>query len=484
MSESSEGNARTSQTKKSETSALPAHERGRGEGSQKTMQPMMKKDGKNGSASPESYLDMEFTIRVPYWLVALFLLTLIFIAFAACFLRLLMKESRSDPHELMHQVQSRSGKNVVDLFKSFDRNRDGYLSALEFEPLIPYFTNLSQLVDKVRPIEEAVLEYEPDPGEEIMVIHAHFTPLLLETMTKEDILNFPITGNSALWGFRNWKVPNRQHLVFGAGEFKSMLPEDMTDLVKILGQPYYLLDYSSTTESVFDMNVHLSNTNSKFYPTMPQGHEKVLFRLLNMMHPRPFTQNRFGPKGTVACIQAYNEEYVHVVFRMHAEFQLSEPPCSPFWFTPGQFLGDLVISRNGTHVHYFHMHVPNDKRLNVDMEWMTGGTEDDGGMEVDIGYMPLMKWTLEAESVSKAEADNVSAPVTYKPDHVMPLPPEKMRWSEVVPRDQVLRQIEVVLYPFKQVTYHNLTYAVELSKELNRPLHGIFLWGALDDQSC
>ena len=50
---------------------------------------------------------------------------------------------------------------------------------------------------------------------------------------------------------------------------------------------------------------------------------------------------------------------------MHAEFQLNEPPLKPFWFTPAQFLGDLVMSRDGTHVQYFHMKVPNGRRLNV-----------------------------------------------------------------------------------------------------------------------
>ena len=35
-----------------------------------------------------------------------------------------------------------------------------------------------------------------------------------------------------------------------------------------------------------------------------------------------------------------------------------------------------------------------------------------------------------------------------------------------------------------QVTYHNLTRAVQLSREEKKPLHTVILWGALDDQSC
>lgn len=52
-------------------------------------------------------------------------------------------------------------------------------------------------------------------------------------------------------------------------------------------------------------------------------------------------------------------------FRIHAEFQLNEPPLLPFWFTPGQFLGNIVIKKDGSHVKSFHLAVPNNRSLNV-----------------------------------------------------------------------------------------------------------------------
>ena len=51
--------------------------------------------------------------------------------------------------------------------------------------------------------------------------------------------------------------------------------------------------------------------------------------------------------------------------RIHAEFQLNEPPLMPFWFTPSQFLGNIVIKRDGSHVESFHVAVPNNRSLNV-----------------------------------------------------------------------------------------------------------------------
>jgi len=51
--------------------------------------------------------------------------------------------------------------------------------------------------------------------------------------------------------------------------------------------------------------------------------------------------------------------------RAHAEFQLNKEPNYPFWFTPAQFMGRLIISKNGSRLEYFEMHVPTDKALNV-----------------------------------------------------------------------------------------------------------------------
>ena len=52
-------------------------------------------------------------------------------------------------------------------------------------------------------------------------------------------------------------------------------------------------------------------------------------------------------------------------FRIHAEFQLNVPPAYPFWFTPAQFTGHIIMDRKAERVLDFHMYVPNNKRLNV-----------------------------------------------------------------------------------------------------------------------
>lgn len=106
--------------------------------------------------------------------------------------------------------------------------------------------------------------------------------------------------------------------------------------------------------------------------------------------------------------------------RIHAEFQLNDVPNFPFWFTPGQFAGNIVLSKDASHVRHFHLYVPNDRlvslhfaalalskcrrrpavparlsvvtsrSLNVDMEWLYGASES-SNMEVDIGYLPQVR---------------------------------------------------------------------------------------------
>ena len=52
-------------------------------------------------------------------------------------------------------------------------------------------------------------------------------------------------------------------------------------------------------------------------------------------------------------------------YRIHAEFQLNEPPFYPFWFTPAQFTGNLIMSKDGAKLISFNLYVPTHNRLNV-----------------------------------------------------------------------------------------------------------------------
>ena len=59
--------------------------------------------------------------------------------------------------------------------------------------------------------------------------------------------------------------------------------------------------------------------------------------------------------------------YLLIFYRAHAEFQLNEEPHYPFWYTPAQFAGRLIISKNAEHVEFFELKVPTEKALNIGM---------------------------------------------------------------------------------------------------------------------
>ena len=75
--------------------------------------------------------------------------------------------------------------------------------------------------------------------------------------------------------------------------------------------------------------------------------------------------------------------------------------------------------------------------------------EGEDGMEVDIGYMPLMEWTIEGQSqVMVTEEEGGSAKTAP-----LPQSPDLMEWTSQVPRENVLQLIEIEFYPFKKVTW-------------------------------
>lgn len=85
------------------------------------------------------------------------------------------------------------------------------------------------------------------------------------------------------------------------------------------------------------------------------GHEGVL-ELLKQLHPEPNLDmhiNSGDSRGLWACLRAYNDEFADIVFRIHAEFALTDG-----WFTPSQFTGHLLIDRSKEKIVFFHMSVP------------------------------------------------------------------------------------------------------------------------------
>ncbi|NXG48115.1 SELN protein, partial [Psilopogon haemacephalus] len=356
------------------------------------------------------------------------------------------------------------GSEGLFLFSSLDTNNDLYLSPEEFKPIAEKLTG-------VAPVSELEEEEVPDPSGETLSVVAKFQPLLMETMTKSKD-GFLGISHVALSGLRNWTAPAVPMSVLLARQFKAFLPpKNKVDL----GDPWWIIPS--------ELNIFTGYLpNNRFYPPPPKGKEVIIHKLLSMFHPRPFVKSRFAPQGAVACIQASSTFYYTIAFRIHAEFQLNEPPDFPFWFSPGQFTGHIVLAKDSSHVREFKLFVPNSRSLNVDMEWLYGASES-SNMEVDIGYLPQMELESTGPSIPSVIHDENGNVIDSRDPSGEPIQFvfEEITWQQQIPWEEAARRLEVAMYPFKKVSYLPFTEAFERAKAEKKLVHSILLWGALDD---
>ncbi|MEE6467442.1 hypothetical protein FKM82_007240 [Ascaphus truei] len=325
------------------------------------------------------------------------------------------------------------GTEGLYIFSSLDTDKDMYISPEEFKPIAEKLTVVSTASDYE---EEEML----DPSGETLSMAAHFQPLVMDTMTKSKD-GFLGIARSALSGLRNWTTAELSNNVFFARQFKPFLPPINT---LDLGEPWWIIPS--------ELNLYTGYLpNNRFYPPTPTGKEVIIHKLLSMFHPRPFIKTRFAPQGSVACVRAITDFYYDIAFRIHAEFQLNEHPNFPFWFSPGQFTGHIVISKDASHVRYFKLFVPNNRSLNVDMEWLYGASES-SNMEVDIGYLPLMELESLGPSIPSViydENGNVIDSMNSQGDPIEFMF-EDIIWQSEISWEEAAEKLEVSMYPFKK----------------------------------
>nr|XP_061798833.1 selenoprotein N-like [Nerophis lumbriciformis] len=359
------------------------------------------------------------------------------------------------------------GAEGLFLFSSLDTNHDLYLSPEEFKPVVEKLTGITPPGD----IEEVVIE---DPDGETITLEARMEPLLMDSMTKSKD-GFLGVSHSCLSGLRSWRSPAVPSSTFFASQFKVFLPPKNKQEV---GDTWWVIPS--------ELNIFTGYLpNNRYHPPTPKGKEVFIHSLLSMFHPRPFIKSRFSPQGTIACIRASNDFYYDIVFRIHAEFQLNDVPNFPFWFTPGQFAGNIVLSKDASHVRHFHLYVPSDKSLNVDMEWLYGASES-SNMEVDIGYLPQLELRSTEPSTPSVIMDENGNIIDSRSGSADPIRFvfEEIDWRSEIDRKEADRLLEVTLYPFKKVSYLPFSEAFQRAEAEKKLVHSILLWGALDDQSC
>lgn len=117
--------------------------------------------------------------------------------------------------------------------------------------------------------------------------------------------------SSALKGLKTWQTPNKEWHNFGVQHFQSFFPPSETTEV---GEVYPLVEETQGfLASLPVMNADLSS--NRYFPPFVKDEHKIVFRLLQMFHPRPFIFTRFRPRGSVAMLRAKSDKYMEIVFR-------------------------------------------------------------------------------------------------------------------------------------------------------------------------
>ena len=185
-------------------------------------------------------------------------------------------------------------------------------------------------------------------------------------------------------------------------------------------------------------------------------------KLLKQLHPNPSLEMRaemYGieeAKGLWACLRAYNDQLVHIVFRIHAEFALTDG-----WFTPSQFAGHLIIDRAQETLVFFQMYLPAGT-LNFDVHW-----------ETTLEGWDAPRWITDAGYCSQMELRTGTQNVL-----------QDAEFTEVITQEEAERSLILRFYESQRINWVSLEEALEMTQAQQKPVHVISVDGPLADEAC
>lgn len=178
--------------------------------------------------------------------------------------------------------------------------------------------------------------------------------------------------------------------------------------------------------------------------------------LLQQLHPNANLDMHLDSgdsQGLWGCLRACNQIYADIQFRIHAEFKLKDG-----WFTPSQFVGNLIVDRLEEEIAFFKMYVP-EGIVNFDVNWKQD--KDDPYSITDAGLCQRME-------LSAGTQDGFQ-----NPEYALHI-------TEV----EANRILKEQFYRSEQINWVNPEQAVELAEEQNKLIHVISVDGPLADEAC
>jgi hypothetical protein len=211
--------------------------------------------------------------------------------------------------------------------------------------------------------------------------------------------------------------------------------------------------------------------------------EKRVTGFLKQFHPaatvHPMSPGRrAGPDGAFAILRAMSASYLELVFRVHAEFNVTPKreknrslplpqgysPDEPMtvWYTPAFLWGRMIVNRQKGTVDFFHLGIPKDKSLNAHLSL---------GFQRDLH--PL-RWSLhDIVHVDRMELVGGDAKLS-----------DAISWEKALDISRAQETLAREFYRFKGIDWVPLDQAGSVARERKMPIMAIVSWGALDDQTC
>jgi hypothetical protein len=190
---------------------------------------------------------------------------------------------------------------------------------------------------------------------------------------------------------------------------------------------------------------------------------------LEQIHPRPATSfdryaqpygRRPGPPGAFGILRALSHDRLELLFRVHAEFVLRE---GAVLYTPACFLGRLQVDRATGTVDCFEMHVPTERPVNVNITITFPHPQRPRKEVSNIVFEHVDPMVLEGGDGALLERDD---------------------WQAALDLDQAHHRLKSAFYRFMDIDWVPTEKAVEIARELRRPILAVVLTSPLDDQSC
>jgi len=178
----------------------------------------------------------------------------------------------------------------------------------------------------------------------------------------------------------------------------------------------------------------------------------AILPFLRQLHPGARAELAYGEPGTFACLRAVGPRRLELLFRAHAELQLTPEVL----YRPAQFEGRLLLDRElGTPL-ALSIVLP-DRDTNVDVNVLQ---PDQGYSLADIGHVP------ELSLVSPA------------PPGLAP------SWEREIPDASARRSLARAFYRFARLDWLPFEDALTHASATEKPVLVLVLFGTLDDESC